>query len=32
MVARLQDKKADLLKGVAGRMHDKLTDPQATMA
>jgi glutamate dehydrogenase len=32
MVARLQDKKADLLKGVADRLHDKLPDPQAEMA
>ena len=32
MVARLQDKKADLLKGVAGRLHDKLPDAQAAMA
>ena len=32
MVARLQDKKAGLLKGVADRLHDKLPDPQAAMA
>ncbi len=32
MVARLQDKKADLLKGVAHRLHDRLPDPQALMA
>jgi glutamate dehydrogenase len=32
MVARLQDKKADLLKDVADRLHDKLPDPQAAIA
>jgi glutamate dehydrogenase len=32
MVARLQDKKADLLKGVADRLHDKLPDVQAVLA
>ena len=29
MVARLQDKKADLLERVVDRLHDKLPDPQA---
>src|SRR5919106_1714911 len=32
MAARLQDKKADLLESVVGRLHDRLVDDQAAMA